>query len=287
MEQRQMEQHQMEQQREMEQRQMEQRQMEQRQMERDQGRSPTSEQTVSPAGSGTLEQYLPGGHIMNMAGHGMQGESHIPRAGGFPQRFSQAGSGNHLPNNPSQSTGAGPINMQKFAEMEQRFEQLTSEIPGGHDFFNAARGHSVSEERELSNTSCVYPQSKGGSILVSPDRQSDVSPGQNPPPMMSPAPPPPVPVPEGVDLEKVRELASTWWEFSDLARTGALPNADVSCIVRQLHYTFGVSAPSPPDLKQHMQQYTASDMITKGEFLRMYVDLLLRSPSAQLPKLDQ
>jgi hypothetical protein len=100
----------------------------------------------------------------------------------------------------------------------------------------------------------------------------------------------PTSAPPGVDTDKIKELASTWWDFSDLNRSGFLTFPDVACIVRQLHYTFGATAPDAPSLrgiiKQYSQSSTGSEEIAKSDFLNMYLNLVLAETNAMLPRKD-
>jgi hypothetical protein len=120
----------------------------------------------------------------------------------------------------------------------------------------------------------TYPESRNESLV---EEQ------QNIPPIPTTAPP-------GVDTGKIKELASTWWDFSDLNRTGFLTFPDVACIVRQLHYTFGATAPDAPSLrgiiKQYSQSSNGSEEIAKSDFLVMYLNLILAETNAMLPRKD-
>jgi hypothetical protein len=122
--------------------------------------------------------------------------------------------------------------------------------------------------------SFTYPESRNESLVEE----------------QSPIPPIPTAAPAGVDTEKIKELASTWWDFSDLNRTGFLTFPDVACIVRQLHYTFGATAPDAPSLRGIIKQYchgsTGSEDISKSDFLIMYLNMVLAETNAMLPRKD-
>merc|ERR1712167_219828 len=119
-----------------------------------------------------------------------------------------------------------------------------------------------------------YPESRNESLV---EEQSLIAPL-------------PTAVPPGVDTDKIKELASTWWDFSDLNRSGFLTFPDVACIVRQLHYTFGATAPDAPSLrgiiKQYSQSTTGAEEIAKSDFLIMYLNLILAETNAMLPRKD-
>merc|ERR1719271_1610179 len=134
----------------------------------------------------------------------------------------------------------------------------------------------------------TYPESRNESLVE--ERYSDYGSAGVGHQTESPIPPIPTTAPPGVDTDKIKELASTWWDFSDLNRTGFLTFPDVACIVRQLHYTFGATAPDAPSLrgiiKQYSQSPTGSEEIAKSDFLIMYLNLVLAEPNAMLPRKD-